>query len=371
MSLLHARERFSSSQKNLLVVAGLVIFVALWWALAEFNAEMRPIVDIETHLPSSIVDDSLAAPVNRDSLIRVDSLKLANATDFEKVYPLLPRPDHVIKSYSTLFREDHLLKDVGLSVWRNIQGYGWAVLISLVFGFLIGLVPVLRALFSKQVDALRYLPLTALTGLFIIWFGIGDTMKVAFLAFGILVYLLPVVVQRIDEVDDVYLKTSFTLGANNWQMIRSVYLPGVLSKLIDDIRVLTAISWTYIIIAEMFNRSGGVGDLIFVKGRQGQIEKVFAVLLMIVLIGFLQDRLFSYIDKRLFPHKYYKTVFAGLREVEYGILAALGALALYLIITALWPGGTEILGQLLLVITITASLMVFYGEARFQKSFVK
>jgi|APTNR8051073442_1049403.scaffolds.fasta_scaffold01259_5 ABC-type nitrate/sulfonate/bicarbonate transport system permease component len=369
MSLLHARERYTTRQKSLLALVGLVIFIALWWAVAEFNAEMRPIVDIQTHLPSSITDDTLA--VNRDSIIRADSIKLANATEFEKVYPLLPRPDHVVKSYGPLFGQDNLLADVWLSVWRNLQGYGWAVIISLLVGFPIGLIPALRALFSKQVDALRYLPLTALTGLFIIWFGIGDTMKVAFLAFGILVYLLPVVVQRIDEVDDVYLKTSFTLGATNWQMVRSVYLPAVLSKLMDDIRVLTAISWTYIIIAEMFNRSGGVGDLIFVKGRQGQIEKVFAVLLVIVLIGFLQDRLFVYIDRRLFPYKHYKTVLPGLRETEYGVLAAVGALAFYLLATAVWPGGAELLGQLLFIIFITATLMVLYGEFRFQRAYVK
>ena len=144
------------------------------------------------------------------------------------------------------------------SVWLNVQGYVWAIFISLPIGFLIGLFPLFRGLFSKQVDALRYLPLTALTGLFIVWFGIEDQMKIAFLAFGILVYLLPVVVQRIDEVKDVYLKTVFTLGASDWQTIKTVYIPSVLSKLIDDIRVLTAISWTYIIIAELINRQGGL-----------------------------------------------------------------------------------------------------------------
>lgn len=180
---------------------------------------------------------------------------------------------------------------------------------------------------------MRYLPLTALTGLFIIWFGIEDQMKIAFLAFGIIVYLLPVVVQRIDEVEDVYLKTVFTLGATNWQTIRSVYLPAVMSKLMDDIRVLTAISWTYIIIAELLNRQGGIGSLIYIKARQGQVDRVFAVLLVIILIGFVQDRLFVYMDRRLFPHKYYKTTLRGIRQVE----LAIGALLLYLAVLFLLP----------------------------------
>lgn len=245
----------------------------------------------------------------------------ANAKTFVRVYPLLPRPDRVVSSYTPLIKEDALAKNTGRSVWLNLQGYFWAMVIAIPLGFLIGLLPLFRGLFSKQVNALRYLPLSALTGLFIIWFGIEDQMKIAFLAFGIIVYLLPVVVQRIDEVEDVYLKTVFTLGATNWQTIRSVYLPAVMSKLMDDIRVLTAISWTYIIIAELLNRQGGIGSLIYIKARQGQVDRVFAVLLVIILIGFVQDRLFVYIDQRLFPHKHYKTALRGVRQVEYAIVA--------------------------------------------------
>jgi len=139
-----------------------------------------------------------------------------------------------------------------------------------------------------------------------VWFGVGTSMKVHFLAFGILIYLLPVIIQRIDEVEDVFLKTVYTLGATNWQTIRTVYWPSVVSRLSDDIRVLTAISWTYIIVAENIDSSqGGLGALIWRVGqRQGRMDKVFALLILIVLIGVLQDRLFKRMDRLLFPYKY-------------------------------------------------------------------
>jgi len=157
---------------------------------------------------------------------------------------------------------------------------------------------------SRWVNAVRFIPLTAVTGLFIAWFGIDSNMKVQFLAFGILVYLLPVVVQRIDDVLKIYLQTAFTLGATKWQMIKTVYLPSVASKIIDDVRVLTAISWTYIIIAEVLNQSGGVGALIHLSGRNSRLDKVFALLIVIVLIGIIQDYLFALLDKMLFKFKY-------------------------------------------------------------------
>jgi NitT/TauT family transport system permease protein len=368
MSLFQLRGELTRQQSIILGVVGLILFLFIWWGLAEVFSDQKPVVDINPVLPSQIVRDSSGVQVNVDSLIRADSIKLANATEFEKVYPLLPPPHRVVQSYPALLQEDALVKNTFRSIWLNLQGYFWAVIISLPIGFLIGLLPLFRGMFSKQVDALRYLPLTALTGLFIIWFGIEDQMKIAFLAFGIIVYLLPVVVQRIDEVQGVYLKTVFTLGANAWQTIRSVYIPSVMAKLMDDIRVLTAISWTYIIIAELLNRQGGIGSLIYIKARQGQIEKVFAVLIVIILIGFLQDRIFVYIDRRVFPHKYYKTTLSGIKEVEYGIFAILGIVMLGIIVIALLPALAGIINQLMILIAIAGVLMIAYGEFKIQRS---
>ena len=151
---------------------------------------------------------------------------------------------------------------------------------------------------------MRFVPLTAMTGLFIAWFGIENNMKVQFLSFGIIVYLLPVVAQRVLEVEEVYVQTIYTLGANSWKTIRHVYIPYVFSKIFDDIRVLVAISWTYIIVAELINKSGGIGALIFTASRQSRIDKVFAILFLIIAIGFIQDKIFAWLDKKLFPFKY-------------------------------------------------------------------
>ena len=217
---------------------------------------------------------------------------------------LMPAPSSVIMSFKQLHFEDALLRNLGFSIKLNLLGYLEAILIAVPLGFIIGLFPFFRELTRKYVDAMRFVPLTALTGLFIAWFGIGTSMKVHFLAFGIIVYLLPVVVQRISEVDEVYCDTVYTIGATNWQTIRYVFIPDVMSKLADDIRILTAISWTYIIVAELVNKAdGGVGALAFTAARQSRIDKVFAILLVIVAVGFLQDKIVMFLDKHLFPHK--------------------------------------------------------------------
>lgn len=245
-----------------------------------------------------------------------DSLSITVIVDSEKdgfaiKKGVFPPPQQVVSSFYDLhFDKEGKVKDnsvvfeTGYSLSLNILGYLEAIAISLLLGFLIGLIPFFRALLSRWVNAVRFVPLSAVTGIFIAWFGIGSNMKVQFLAFGIFVYLLPVVVQRIDEIQKVYLQTAYTLGATKWQKIKSVYFPAVSSKLIDDIRVLTAISWTYIILAELLNQTGGIGGLIHLARRQSRLDQVFALLFVIIIIGIIQDRVFVWLDRRFFRFKY-------------------------------------------------------------------
>lgn len=217
---------------------------------------------------------------------------------------LLPSPTDVLLAFPELHFKDAMVRNLFYSMYLNVMGYIEAIIICLPIGFIIGLFPVFKGMFGKSIDAIRFIPLTAIIGIFIAWFGLEDTMKVQFLAFGIVVYLLPVVIQRVLEVPEVYQQTAFTLGASKWQMFRTVFFPHVIGQLINDIRVLVAISWTYIIVAEMSNNTGGIGGMIFLCVKQSRIDKVFALLFVIVFIGFIQDKAFQWLDKALFPYKY-------------------------------------------------------------------
>ncbi|MFZ3575073.1 ABC transporter permease [Tenacibaculum finnmarkense] len=312
--LFELRGELTSKEKITLTILGSVILILFWFVLAEVLSKTI-ITQNDTISPTSLSEE-------HRKYYESDSLLVANYTLLEtksiekltqfglvknKVYPILPSPIKVIKAFPELNSDDDVIGNTFLSIKLNVLGYLLAIIIAIPVGFLLGLIPLFRGLFSKIIDSYRFIPLTAVTGIFIMWLGLGSQMKVSFLAFGIIVYLIPVVVQRIDEVQKVYLNTVFTLGATPWQTIKSVYMPYVFSKLIDDIRVLTAISWTYITIVEMLNKGGGIGELIWTAKRQSRIDKAFAILIIIVIIGVIQDRLFVIIDKLLFPYKHINT----------------------------------------------------------------
>lgn len=223
---------------------------------------------------------------------------------------ILPSPFKVLSCYQTLFVERQLLFNTGYSIFINLGGYLQAIAIAVPLGFLVGLVPFFRHLVGKQIEAIRFTPLPATTGIFMALFGIGLGVKVEFLAFGIFVYLLPAVTQRIKDIEtDDHLKalkqTMWTLNAGTWQSLRHFYFPSVLSRFSMDVINLVAVSWTYIVIAEMVNAQGGMGYMIYMATSRGShADQLYAILLLIIFIGFVQDKLLKMLDKKFFKFKY-------------------------------------------------------------------
>jgi len=216
---------------------------------------------------------------------------------------ILPSPLAVLLSLGDLW-ENGLAKNALFSLKLNLSGYLEAVVISIPIGFAMALIPGVRALVSAYFQAFRFLPLPAITGIFVALFGLGVGLKIHFLSFGILLYLIPVVVQRIDEIEKLHKQTITTLGASKWQKVRHLYFPYAMSKISDDIRVLVAISWTYIVIVELLNMEGGLGGMIFVSAKQSQTAPIYALVLIIVMFGYLQDLAFRALDKQIFPYKH-------------------------------------------------------------------
>jgi NitT/TauT family transport system permease protein len=222
---------------------------------------------------------------------------------------ILPNPVRVVKCIPRLLSEYRLMHNIWYTVSLNLSGYLIAVLVAVPLGFAIGIIPLLNALFRKYFEALRYLPLPTVSGIFISIFGLAFGMKASFLAFGIFIFALPSVIGKVMDLqnpanvkDNVYLQTAKTMGMTNRQTFRYVYFPYVMEKVYDDIRSLVAISYTYVVIAESLNKVGGIGAMISTFTRQSRTPEIYALLFIIVTIGLLQDKIFKALKPLLFPY---------------------------------------------------------------------
>lgn len=206
---------------------------------------------------------------------------------------ILPNPFDVLSAIPEMIQPDNEKKDLFYNLWHSIKinllGILEAVALSIPIGLAIGLFSPFDAVFGKFTANLRYIPLTAVVGLFVVNFGIGIAFKVHFLAAGIFVYLMPAIAKRCSEVKEAHQNTARTLGASEWELVKTVYFPSVMQKSKSDILNLMAVSWTYIIIVENYFQTKGIGVLAWQAGRQFKYENLYAILFIIFFVGLIQD----------------------------------------------------------------------------------
>ena len=106
---------------------------------------------------------------------------------------ILPSPTEVLRAFPVLHFEEALVRSAGWSLYRVGMGFILAALVAIPLGLLMGTFPAVKHFLAPLVDPLRFLPISALVPLFLVWFGIEEMMKIMLLFVGIFVYLLPLV----------------------------------------------------------------------------------------------------------------------------------------------------------------------------------
>jgi NitT/TauT family transport system permease protein len=212
----------------------------------------------------------------------------------------LPKPTEVIRGTLQLFLQYDLGRAILVSTQRIAIAFLLASAVALPLGILMGAFDPINRFFEPIMAPLRYMPISAFIPLLIFWFGIYETQKIAFLFLGVFVYLLPVVVSSIRLVPEELVQTALTLGASKFQVIRTVLIPAALPEIFDSFRVMNAIAWTYVILAEAVNPERGLGYMVELARTHHRASWSFAGLLVIGGIGLLTDFLIRLISSLLF-----------------------------------------------------------------------
>jgi NitT/TauT family transport system permease protein len=212
----------------------------------------------------------------------------------------LPSPTEVVRGTLQLFIDHNLWGAIVTSSRRILFAFLLASALALPLGVLMGAFEPINRLFEPIMAPLRYMPISAFIPLLILWFGIYEKQKIAFLFLGVFVYLLPVVVTAIRAVPEELVQTARTLGASKLQVVRTVLLPGALPEIFDSFRVMNAILWTYVILAEAVNPEYGLGYMVELARTHQKASWSFAGLLVIGGIGLLTDFLIRSLSSLLF-----------------------------------------------------------------------
>ncbi len=216
---------------------------------------------------------------------------------------ILPSPAEVVRSFPLLWFDRALTRNLAVSFTRVVEGFALGVAISFPLGVLMGAFTKVKAAFTPLTVFGAYLPIPTLVPLTLSLFGTGELQKVMFLALAFSIYLVPLFVAAVDNVDDTYLKTAYTLGATKGQAVSRVLLPISWPEIWQAMRLGFGVGWSYILLAEMVDVGRGLGGIIITSQRRGPREHIYLVLVIIVAVAFLTDKLWAAVGRFLFPYR--------------------------------------------------------------------
>ncbi|BCS89879.1 ABC transporter permease [Pseudodesulfovibrio sediminis] len=218
------------------------------------------------------------------------------------VKPLfLPPPHKVFLAFGEMYTEGILFSYTWDSVYRVMVGWSLAVVFAVPLGLLIATSRRASALLAPLMEFARYLPVVALVPLTLLYFGIGDAQKFAIIFLGTFFQLVLMVADSVSAVPGDLSRAAATLGASKAQTYRLVLFPGALPGIMDDLRITVGWAWTYLVVAELVAANSGLGYMILRAQRFLAIDRIFAGLILIGLLGLLTDSLFKLLARTITP----------------------------------------------------------------------
>ncbi|WP_102110053.1 ABC transporter permease [Oceaniglobus roseus] len=199
----------------------------------------------------------------------------------------LPRPSDVLATLVDLWTSGRLWEHLVPSLSRLAVGAVIGVGLGVATGVMIGLFSYVRAGLVPLVAALFPVPKIALLPLFVIWFGIDESSKYALIAFGTFTPTVVATYGAVDNVDRGLIRMGQSFGLSWWSIVRKIVLPGAMPGILSGLRISLAIAIILLVAAEMLGAQHGIGAYILQAGSLYDLEKLFAGVTILSLLGVL------------------------------------------------------------------------------------
>ncbi|EGI77212.1 ABC transporter permease [Hylemonella gracilis] len=181
--------------------------------------------------------------------------------------------------------------------WVTMAGFGIAIVVGVLLGFLIGSSRLAYAAVYPLMTAFNALPKAAFVPVLVVWFGIGigPAILTAFLIsfFPIMVNIATGLATLEPELEDVLR----VLGARRWDVLIKVGLPRSLPYFFGSLKVAITLAFVGTTVSEMTAANEGIGYLLISAGSAMKMGLAFSGLLVVGAMAMLMYELFSFIEK--------------------------------------------------------------------------
>lgn len=212
---------------------------------------------------------------------------------------VLPAPSKVLSAFWNELPA--LLHHAGFTLWETLLGLLIAVLLAVVIAVLMDAFPLFRSAIYPLLVVTQTVPVIVLAPIFIIYLGFGMAPKVLTV---VLMCFFPIAISYADAMaqqDPRRINLVRSMGAPRWKVYTLVKMPGALPAFFSGLKVAATYSISGAVVGEWLSSSAGLGYYMLRVKNGYLLDKVFASVLMIVLLSLLMNaavRLLSHVLKR-------------------------------------------------------------------------
>lgn len=212
---------------------------------------------------------------------------------------LLPPPYKVLQRTDMMIRDGSLWEYISISAVRAGKGLFLGGMIGLVLAFATGLFKVLNLALYTTVQMLRTIPILAIISLMIIWFGIGEEVKVYMVAFGVFFPIYINTYHGIKSIDKGLMEMGRVYGLKRIKIFADIILPGTLPSMLVGFRLSLGTMWLVLIAAEQIATDAGIGYMAMTARELLQMDKIVLAIILYAILGKLSDVAATSLEKLL------------------------------------------------------------------------
>ena len=192
-----------------------------------------------------------------------------------------------------------IYQHLGTTLLETVLAFSIGTVSGLAAGLWLALAPTAGAILDPYIKAANSMPRVILAPIFALWFGLGIWSKVALAVTLVFFIVFFNVYQGVKEVSPVVLNNARMLGANQRQLLRTVYLPSATSWVFSSLHTSVGLAFVGAVVGEYLGSARGVGYLILQAEGTFDVNTVFAGIVVLTACALVLDTLVGRAEKRL------------------------------------------------------------------------
>lgn len=213
----------------------------------------------------------------------------------------LPSPAGVAAALARLWTAQGLFDELVTSVVLNAQAIAWTTAIALGLAYAT-VVPAVRPI-ATAISKLRFSGLVGWAFVFTLWARDGHQLKLWMLVFGMAPFFVTAMAAAVAELPRERFDHARALGLTEWRTVREVVIRGTLDQALEALRQNAAMGWMALTMVEGLVRSeGGVGALMLNENKHLDLDAVFALIVVVLIVGIAQDAALAWLRRTVCPY---------------------------------------------------------------------